>query len=128
MRSNGKFTGIKTLSVRISEAEHEALFALAKERNTTTSRLVANAVREILTKHAAFLDEQGEQLTELILQVAAVGRNINQIAHAANRQKSQVFVDHAALKAVMDVLAAQREALQQMKDSAIYRWADVLER
>lgn len=127
MRSNGKFTRPKVLGVRLSEAEHEALFALAKSRNATASRLVTSAVREIVTKHAAFLDEQGEQLTELILQVAAVGRNINQIAHAANRRKSQVFVDHAALKEVMDVIAAQREALQMMKDSAIYRWADVLE-
>jgi hypothetical protein len=72
------------VQLRLTPAERTALRALASARGETVARLLRRAVREIVTGGPDLFDDGLKLLSETARQLAAAGRNLNQIAATLN--------------------------------------------
>lgn len=91
--------------VRLLESEHAQFEAAAKRLGQPRSMLLRRAVRDIIDRPANLLDKELGALAEVVYQLKAVGRNLNQLTRAVHIGKVSL-VEPAALDAVRAAVAA----------------------
>ena len=116
------------LRVRIHADERIALGRLAKSLDEKPSRLVRRLVREAITQGPDFFDDGLTELRATHRELAAVGRNINQLAKAANKDErvvpAQLKRNLAAAKLQVERLAEiYREAVERSRRRTVKRIA-----
>ncbi len=116
------------LRIRIHTDERIALGRLAKSLDEKPSRLVRRLVREAITQGPDFFDDGLAELRAAHRELAAVGRNINQLAKAANREErvvpAQLRRNLAAAKLQVERLAEiYREAVERSRRRTVKRIA-----
>ncbi len=72
------------VQLRLTPDERVALRAVALAQNIPVARLLRRAVREIVTGGPDLFDDGVKALSETARQLAAAGRNLNQIAATLN--------------------------------------------
>jgi hypothetical protein len=98
----------KILNVRIPEDEYLGFRKLADYHKVSPGRLFRHLLRENYMGQSDPLPDQMKGFREAVYQLAAAGRNLNQLARAAN---SGQLIDQSALHAV---LLEIQEALNRM--------------
>ena len=81
------------LHVRIRPAERKALDKLARSLDEKPSGVVRRLLREAITGGPEYFNDGLQELRAAHRELAAVGRNINQLAKAANRDEPVVSKD-----------------------------------
>ena len=114
----------EALRVRVRDDEREALNRLAKSLDRKPSEILRRLVREAVTGGPDFFDDGLEELRTAHRQLAAVGRNINQLAKAANRDEpivaSELRDELADVKArVEDVAGVYRRAVERARKRTV---------
>ena len=114
----------EALRVRVRDDEREALNRLAKSLDRKPSEILRRLVREAVTGGPDFFDDGLEELRTAHRQLAAVGRNINQLAKAANRDEpivaSELRDELADVKArVEDVAGVYRGAVERARKRTV---------
>ena len=114
----------EALRVRVRDDEREALNRLAKSLDRKPSEILRRLVREAVTGGPDFFDDGLEELRTAHRQLAAVGRNINQLAKAANRDEpivaSELRDELAEVKArVEDVAGVYRGAVERARKRTV---------
>ena len=107
------------LHVRVRPAERRELQKLAKVLNQKPSGVVRRLMREAITGGPEYFDDGLQEIRTAHRELAAVGRNINQLAKAANRDERVVSKDLrrnlAAAKQQVDRLTALfRDAVERI--------------
>ncbi len=77
----------RTISIRVTEQEYEAIQKKIQESNQTQQSFILNAIEgaAILTaKDSKLLKDINMQLADLLKQVKGIAVNINQLAYKAN--------------------------------------------
>ena len=114
----------EALRVRVRDDEREALNRLAKSLDRKPSEILRRLVREAVTGGPDFFDDGLEELRTAHRQLAAVGRNISQLAKAANRDEpivaSELRDELADVKArVEDVAGVYRRAVERARKRTV---------
>src|SRR3954470_1189742 len=93
---------IKNLRIRLNESENHAVIELAKSQGEKTrSRIIRKMIREAVGEGPDLLKDDLNGVREAVRQVAALGRNINQISRAVNSgQAGGLTLDSQLLNAV----------------------------
>lgn len=110
----------ESLRVRVNPEEHAALQALAQSLDQKPSQVVRRLVREAITGGPEYFADELSELRAAHREIAAVGRNINQLARAANRDEPVVSRDlrrnlAAAKQQVERVAVLYREAVERIQ-------------
>ena len=103
------------LHVRIRPAERKALDKLARSLDEKPSGVVRRLLREAITGGPEYFNDGLQELRAAHRELAAVGRNINQLAKAANRDEPVVSKD------LRRNLAAAKQQVDRL--TGIYRAA-----
>ena len=70
--------------VRLPQSEHDQFVVASKRLGESCSRLLRRAVRDIVERPAHLSDQELAALTEVVYQLNAVGRNLNQLVRAVH--------------------------------------------
>ena len=114
------------LHVRVRPGERKALDKLAKSMDEKPSRVVRRLLSEAITGGPDYFDDGLKELRTAHRELAAVGRNINQLAKAANRDERVVSKDLrrnlAAAKQQVDRLTGiYRDAVERVHRRTVER-------
>lgn len=109
-----------SLRVRVNPHEYEALQRLASSLDQKPSQVVRRLVREAITGGPEYFANGVGEIRAAHRELAAVGRNINQLARAANRDERVVSKDlrrnlAAAKQQVEKVAALYRDAVERIQ-------------
>ena len=88
----------RRLHFRIPEQDYLGFCNLAEFHKVSPGRLVRHLLRENYLGQSDPLPDQMKGMREAVYQLAAAGRNLNQLARAANSGQG---VDHGSLHAVL---------------------------
>jgi len=115
-----------SLRVWVRPNERKALQKLADSLGVKPSQVVRRVVREAITGGPEYFGDGLKELQTAHRELAAVGRNINQLARAANRDEKIVSKDLrrnlAAVKQQVDRLAeVYRDAVDRVHRRTVDR-------
>jgi len=97
---------------RASRGEYLEFVKVLQGVGTTCSRFLRKVIREVIGEGPDLLPIEMRPIKEATFQVAALGRNLNQILKAFHTgQPSGIVVDQAALAAFRDQVEELRQAL-----------------
>ena len=102
--------------IRLRLEEDTALQQLARTLHQTPSRVLRRLLREAVTGGPDFFDEGVIDLRMLHRQVAAIGRNLNQLVRAANRGEVLAGED---VRRVLNATRVQLAAVQEIYSTAV---------
>ena len=112
--------------VRLTVPEHGELKALAKRQDVTVSRLLRRAVREMVTGGPDLFDDGLKSLSETARQLAAAGRNLNQIAAKLNSGDYAYGRDIVnANRELIDAVAQAQARYSELVRAGRERWVAV---
>ena len=97
--------------VRLREEEDAALKKLAADLGQTPSRLLRRLIREALTGGPDYFDDGAIDLLRMHRELAAIGRNLNQLSRTAN-QGGAVGGDD--VRRVINAGIVQMEAVKEL--------------
>ncbi|MCP4040311.1 MAG: MobC family plasmid mobilization relaxosome protein [bacterium] len=117
-RPNTKSPRSEAFRVRLKAEEKRGLLQLAKTLGQTPSRIVRRAIHEAVTAGPLFFDDGLQELRQAHRQLAAVGRNVNQLAKAANREDPIV---PSALARELEAVSARVTEVARWYQAAIER-------
>lgn len=101
----------ETFRLRLTDAEHGALFALSQRTGICRSRLARKALRELITGNVDLLENEQYAVLELARQMRLIGVNLNQLARQLNRGDGEARG-----------LAEQIEALREVLKENEFAW------
>ena len=104
--------------MRIRSDEREAFTKLARSLQKRPSELLRRLVREAVTGGPDYFADGLHELREAHRQLAAVGRNVNQLLKLANRDEPVVS---ASLRGELAVVLARVERLSDVYRDAVAR-------
>jgi len=115
-----------SLRVRVNPQEHKALQQLAKTLDERPSQVIRRVMREAITGGPEYFSDGLKEIRTAHRELAAVGRNINQLAKAANRDERVVSKDlrrnlAAAKQQVERVANLYRDAVERVQRRNIDR-------
>ena len=112
----------KNLRIRLNASEDRAVIQLAGSRGEKTrSRLVRKMIRDSIAEGPDLLKDDLKTMQEGFRQVAAIGRNINQLAKAAH-SGDRVQVDPVLLRAAAVEMEHLRTELAAVIMRSRNRW------
>ena len=114
----------ESLRVRIHANERQALGRLAESLDQRPSRIVRRLIREAITQGPDFFDDGVSELRAVHRELAAIGRNINQLARKANQNErvvpAQLKRNLAAAKLQVERVAdVYREAVERARQRTV---------
>lgn len=114
----------KNLRIRLTEEEDRAIVVLARFLGEgTRSRIIRKMIREAIGQGPDLLKDDLNSFREAVRQLAAVGRNINQIAHALNAGRAPDFpLDSRLLRDVEDRVTTLKRELVGIVMRTRHRW------
>jgi len=110
------------ISVRLQPEDFRLLLERAGVRQIRVGTYVALLVRAHLRNLSPLPTPELKALTHSIAQVGAIGRNLNQIAHALNRGEGCGDFDRAYLQGLLKVLAALRDHIKALVTANNLTW------
>ncbi|WP_183708541.1 plasmid mobilization relaxosome protein MobC [Paraburkholderia tropica] len=113
-----------SVKVQFSAGEYEAVRLVAQRMGFTLSRFLVAMVRAQITRYPQLGEREVTALEASNYQLAAIGRNLNQIARALNAQPSAVPQPHRLV--LIDALRAEIDAhlktVHDMQRANLARW------
>lgn len=112
------------IRIALSTAEHSALSELAQRMGFTRRRLIVAMVRALVLRQPQFGNREIAALEESNYQLAAIGRNLNQIARALNAAPGRAGQHDrlAVIEALRREIHAHLEKVQQLHHANLSRW------
>lgn len=116
----------KIATFRISAPEKQALAEFAADCNLSVNAVIVKVLREVLDAGPYLIADDLSELSEATQQLAAIGRNLNQIVRAINSnhdRKIAIDADYlASINAHVDGVAA---AVGRLMERQKERWAPI---
>ncbi len=113
---------------RISAPEKQALAEFAADCNLSVNAVIVKVLREVLEAGPHLLADDINALGEATQQLAAIGRNLNQIVRSINSnpaRKVAIDIEYlSSIKAHVDGVAA---AVGRLMERQKERWAPIRE-
>ncbi|CAB3773905.1 MULTISPECIES: plasmid mobilization relaxosome protein MobC [Burkholderia] len=113
-----------SVKVQFSQGEYEAVSQIAKHMGFTLSRFMVAMVRAQITSHPQLGDRETAVLEASNYQLAAIGRNLNQLARTLNANPA--LAAQRGRLIVVDVLrreiTAHLKAVHEMQRANLQRW------
>ena len=109
-----RLSGVVRLRLRPEEAG--ALKALAADLGQTPSRIIRRLIREAINGRPDYFKDELVDLRRLSRELAAIGRNLNQLSRAANRGEA---VSGPAVRRVVNAAMVQMEGVKRLYDQAV---------
>lgn len=106
----------ESLRVRVGAEERKALQEFAATLGERPSRILRRLIREAITGGPDYFKDELADVARLSRELAAIGRNLNQLAKAANRGE---WVDAAEVTRVAFATRVVTAAVQARFDQAI---------
>ena len=106
----------EALRVRVRPEERKALQEFAATLGQTPSRIIRRLIREAITGGPDYFKDELLDLRRVSRELAAIGRNLNQLAKAANRGER---VDAAEVTRVTNATRVQAAAVQALFDHTL---------
>ena len=106
----------RMLHVRLRDAEYAGLQQLAAALGQPPSRILRRLLREALTGGPDYFKDELVDLRRLVRELTANGRNLNQLARAANRG---AVVEAAEVRRVVNAGMVQLAAIQALFDQVL---------
>ena len=94
---NPSETQKRMVNVRMNEAEALAFRLLAEHLQTTRSRLLRKVIREAIGEGPDLLFQEFKVMDDAVYQVAAIGRNLNQLVRAVHTGQVKAMPQEQAL-------------------------------
>lgn len=108
---------------RASRAEYLEFVKVLQGVGTTCSRFFRKVIREVIGQGPDLLPIEMKPIKEATFQVAALGRNLNQLLKAIHTSQAPgIVVDQAALAAFRDQVEGLRQALVAVILRTKHRW------
>lgn len=110
---------------RASRAEYLEFVKVLQGAGTTCSRFFRKVMREVIGLGPDLLPIEMKPIKEASFQIAALGRNLNQILkayHAGQPPPPGILVNQAALAAFRDQVEQLKQALTSMILRTKHRW------
>lgn len=113
-----------SVKVQFSRGEYEAVSPVAKHMGFTLSRFLVAMVRAQITSYPQLGDREVAALEASNYQLAAIGRNLNQIARALNAQPLAAPQQHrlVVIDALRREIDAHLKAVHDMQRANLERW------
>src|ERR1017187_692629 len=122
-KRNGKEGPWVFPKTRASRAEYLEFVKVLQGVGTTCSRFFRKVMREVIGQGPDLLPIEMKPIKEATFQVAALGRNLNQILKAFHTgQPPGIVVDQAALAVFRDQVEQLRQALVSVVLRSKHRW------
>ena len=110
-------------NVRLTEEEHRALDVLQDRLQTTRSRLLRKVIRELMGLGPDLLAQEWKVLEDLVYQLAAIGRNLNQWLKAIHTgQAAATPADQALIEEVRDLVVQVKKEIITVIERSYQRW------
>ena len=124
MEDNHKAKNVERwANVRLMEEEHRALDAIQNRLQTTRSRLLRKVIRELIGMGPDLLTQEWMVFEKLAYQLAAVGRNLNQLVRAVNSGKAAMTPeDRTLVEGVRDQVDLIKKEIIATIDRSCHRW------
>lgn len=106
----------RVAGIRLREEEWAALQQFAATLGQTPSRILRRLIREAITGGPDYFKDELLGVARMSRELAAIGRNLNQLAKAANRGE---WLEAAEVKRVTNATRVQTAAVQARFDQAI---------
>ena len=107
----------KMVFVRLREEEEAGLKKLAADLGQTPSRIIRRLIREALTGGPDYFDDGVLDLRRLHRELAAIGRNLNQLSRVANQGGA---VGGEDVRRVITAGLVQTEAVKELYRRAVW--------
>ncbi len=108
---------------RVSRTEYLEFLKVLQSLGTTCSRFFRKVIREVIGEGPDLLAHELKLFREALYQVAALGRNLNQLLKAFHTgQPPGILVDQAALAAFRDQVEQLKQALVTVILRSKHRW------
>lgn len=115
----------KRLSVYLPLFLHRAVAARAKSNGIKASTWVANLIQSNLTQRPVMLHNEIGALNSSNRELAAVGRNINQIAKALNERPGDVSIlNRSYFDALLVAVDKNRNSIRSLLRSSQRAWGE----
>ena len=102
--------------VRLRDQEWAALKQLAAEMDQTPSRVLRRMIREAITGGPDYFDDGVGELRRMRTELAAIGRNLNQLSRTANQGG---VVGGEDVRRVINAGIVQMEAVKELYGRAV---------
>lgn len=106
----------RMVHVRLREDEWAGFQQLAENLDQAPSRILRRLIREALTGGPDYFDDGLLELRRMHRELAAIGRNLNQLARAANQGEA---VGGEDVRRVINAGLVQMEAVKGLYDRAL---------
>lgn len=116
----------ETVRVRLSQLEKQAVGEFAEDCNLSVNALIEKVLREVIGAGPHLLSDDLKVLDEATQQLAAIGRNLNQIVRAMNSSQGRnITIDSGYLATIKGHVDQVAIAVAGMIDQQKARWAPV---
>ena len=114
---------IRSAHVRLDEAEDRAFQQVVEGLRTTRSRLLKKIIREMIGLGPDMLTQEWKLFEALAYQLAAVGRNFNQLIRAVHSGKATITPEDLVLvEKVRDQIDRVEREVIAIIDRSHHRW------
>lgn len=120
--SEGRIKRHARLSLRLESEDHRLLCERAAARALPRATYASVVIRSHLRALAPLLKEERALLMHAIGELSAIGRNLNQIARAANQGAPVVGPTRADLMALLRACEALRNHVRQLLEANMRSW------
>ncbi|NJR43941.1 MobC family plasmid mobilization relaxosome protein [bacterium] len=100
----------------------EKMRDLASDTGRSVNAILVKAVSEIVGDVPTFFKDDLSVLTSAIVELNAVGRNLNQLARLANKTDSPINVDNALLRQLSERISSVSSAIMVIANRQHDRW------
>jgi hypothetical protein len=116
----------RSTRVRLTDAEFAAFEEAAQKIGTVRARVMRRAVREIITRGPDLFDDGLAEFNAMRRELAAIGRNLNQITRAINSgDEPELRHIEAVTMAVSDQVERVEGQVARVVKNARTRWVSV---
>ncbi len=111
------------VNVRMNEAEALAMSRLASQLQTSRSRLLRKVIRESIGEGPDLLPNEMKHFEEAVFQLAALGRNLNQLLKLVHSGQVKVSSQEQALmEGIRDQVERLKRETLTVIDRTHERW------
>jgi Bacterial mobilisation protein (MobC) len=110
------------ISVRLTDGDLLLLRERARTRDLPTATYVSYLIRSHLRNLAPLPGNELAALRQSVAEIGAIGRNLNQIAHAWNRGQEPSEPSRSDLIAILKALTAMRDHTKDLISANIISW------
>ena len=113
---------VDTLRVRLREQEKNQFRNIATRLQTTPSRLIRKVVRDTIGFGPDLMPQDLKVVGEAVNQLAALGRNLNQLLRCIHQGQVKVASDtEIGVQGICDAVLKLKSELQQVFDRSRFR-------